>query len=162
MFDLKDSSSLLKEFEKHLKVDILDRGLTPGHKGSPFRSYHDSVRGVFSIHSDDASDYKILWHELGHLIAWVANGSPRTDQFGCGPGVVTLTAEDLEFDACCVEVVLHLEAGYSAEYVTRLMLREYEYASTLERADGVGYVGEDEFVADAIARGKDLLEGYLR
>jgi hypothetical protein len=172
MIDFKDTSLLIKEFKKHVKVEIAPFDLNAHLYGSPFQSYYDATSGVYHIDPIDAQQWYVWAHEFGHLVAWVVAGKPSVDQFGCGNGQsykvyeksYQYIAESLEDDACAVDAVVHLYAGKSMEYVTKLILETYSYLDTLDFVDGVGYTDEQKakFMEITIAVGKELLEKYSR
>lgn len=172
LIDFKDISLLVKEFEKHVNVSIAPFDLNAHLYGSPFQSYHDATSGVYHIDPHDAQNWFTWAHEFGHLVAWVVAGKPTIDQFGCGKGLLAgayekphqFIAESLEDDACAVDAVVHLYAGESMEYVTKLMLETYNYIDTLDFIDEVGYTDEQKvkFMEITISVGKKLIEKYSR
>ena len=169
MLDFKDTSFLIKEFEKHVKVSIASFDLNAHLFGSPFQSYHDAASGVYHIDPNDAQKWHVWAHEFGHLVAWVAAGKPSISQFSCGTSTrveqsYQFIAEGLEEDACAIEAVLHLCAGKSMESVTKLILETYNYQDTLDFIDELGYTNEqkEKFMTDMIDHGNELLEKYSR
>lgn len=169
MIDFKDTSLLIKEFEKHVKVEIAPFDLNGHLLGSPFQSYHDAASGVYHIDPIDAQEWNAWAHEFGHLVTWVVAGKPSINQFGCGTSTrieqsYQFFAESLEEDACAIEAVLHLYAGRSMESVTKLILETYNYQDTLDFIDEVGYTNEqkEKFMTDMIYHGNELLEKYSR
>lgn len=169
MIDFKDTSLLIKEFEKHVKVEIAPFDLNGHLLGSPFQSYHDAASGVYHIDPHDAQKWHVWAHEFGHLVAWVVAGKPSINQFGCGTSTrveqsYQFIAEGLEEDACATEAVLHLYTGRSMESVTKLILETYNYQDTLDFVDEVGYTNEqkEKFMTDMTTHGNELLEKYLR
>jgi hypothetical protein len=151
---------MLRQIGKHLKVVVVQEW--PFHRGStsPARTYHRAGEGVFYIHETDVT-YDVLVHEFGHLVAWHFAGRPEGNDFGCGmtgdKGDWSLKAEDLEWDACCIEVTLRRRHGEELDKLTHRMLNSYSYEDRLKWVEGEGYVGSDEFMQETFARGEALL-----
>jgi hypothetical protein len=119
----------------------------------------------FFIHRSEVT-YGTLVHEFGHLVAWHFAGRPEGNNFGCDmtgdKGVWSLKAEDLERDACCIEMALRLSHGEDRESITQRMIVEYSYDNDLEWVEEVGYMGGDKFMQEIFARGDLLLQQFRK
>jgi hypothetical protein len=150
---------VLSQMAKHLKVVVVQEW-SRGWSTSPFRTHHCASTGEFYLHESELSA-EILTHEFGHLVAWTFAGRPGGDDFGCrmsgGEHNWSAEAEDLEWDACCIEVTLRRLHGEDPEKLAHRMLNSYSYETELKWVEGEGYVGSDEFMQETFARGEALL-----
>jgi hypothetical protein len=152
----------LSELGKHLKVEVVDTSVDKwlyDIHGSPFQTFHSGEK--FFI-AKEYVKWAVLVHEYAHLVAWIVSGQSGHDQFGCAGASITIQ-EDLEYDTCCIEMFLRQSIAHqSLEEIEKILLKDYDFEYSLEWIDEIGHVGQEKFVADAIAHGEDLFKKMKR
>jgi len=144
------------------KGDVTSFKFFIGDKFNPFYTFHDAQKSVLYIHESELN-FDTLIHEYSHLIVWTVEKNSihednddisQSNNFGCQS---LIYSEDLEYYACCVEVLLRKNLfGEKKDCLAKRFFDLYEYYLDF-KIDDHQY---DDFVDEIFELGNTYLKNF--